>query len=1025
MNLSHLSIRRIVGTLVITVLLCGLGIYSLRSQSVDMLPRLTYPLVMIRVSYPGASPGEVENNITKKIEAAVASTEDALRLTSTVTEGLSRTYLYFDYSKDIDIALNDVRARLDRVQNLPDDALDPVIRKADPSQAPVIDLALSSDKRDEVELRTWAENEFSELFMGIQGLASNFASGGRVREIHVVFDPDKLAGYELSTENVLTTLARENIEAPGGYITSKGKEFSVRLLTKFQDLKDIRNVIIANREGELVRLKDVARVVDTFQDQRVIVRLDGKSAVLLRFLKQPNANTVAVCDGIKEKIEQLRRRGLIPEDIQTAIVSDQSFYIQNSIKSVSEALIFGGLLAILAVFLFLGSIIRTLIVAIAVPVSLLVTFFFMGIFGITINMISLGGLVLGVGMLIDNSIIMLENIARRQKMDGNRVQAAEEGSSEVGSAIVASTLTNLAAVLPFILVSGVIILLFRDLIVTISIAIVASLLTALTVVPALSARLTKYSRGQKGFSERLSEKLSSGYSGALVVALKYRWLVIGLILVSMTACFFCWKNVGTEFLPAIDDGRVTLVITLPVGTALSRTDGLSRKFENLVRQKFPDVDTLYSSVGGFWQGGGVNEFSNRASIYIQLKPRGDRKISTPQFIKSLRQLIKKQKIAGANFKLARSRIRGLRLSAAEEDIEIKLFGPDIGKLDQYAEQIIDIVKPVEGVTNLDTSLDISSPELHLSINRSKMSDFGLSAQLVADTVRTAITGYSSTRYTDPRLGEDFDIRVVYDRRKLKGVKDIENILLYAPSGVTVRLGEIAAVKSSFGPVSIERENQIKVIRILADVATDFSVGQVTRDAQKALADLKLPEPYRIEYGGEAESIAESNRALMATALLAIFLVFGIMAVQFESLRDPLVIMFTVPFAVMGAIFALGVTGIPFSAVVFLGIILLIGIAVNDGIVMVNYFDILRRDRGKGVYESVIEGAPARLRPVLMTSITTIFGLIPISLGLGEGSEILAPLGVAVIGGMVLATFLTLFVIPSMYLIFNPERRGKE
>ncbi|MEA3493046.1 MAG: efflux RND transporter permease subunit [Candidatus Margulisiibacteriota bacterium] len=1018
MNLSHLSIRRTVGTLVITVLLCGLGVYSLRSQSVDMLPRMTYPLVMIRVSYPGASPGEVESNITKKIEAAVASTEDALKLTSTVTEGLSRTYLYFDYSKDIDVALNDVRARLDRVKNLPDDAEDPEVRKADPSQAPIIDLALSSDSRDEVELRTWAENEFSELFMGIQGLASNFVSGGRIREIHVVFNPNRLADYELSTGQVLAALAQENIESPGGYITSKGQEFSVRLLTKFQDMGDIRNVIIANREGELVRLKYVAQVVDTFQDQRVIVRLDGKPSILVRFLKQPNANTVAVCDEIKDKIAQLRKRGLIPEDIKTAVVSDQSYYIDNSIKSVSEALIFGGLLATLAVFLFLGSFIRTLIVAIAVPVSLLVTFFFMGIFGITINMISLGGLVLGVGMLIDNSIIMLENIARRQKIDNNRVKAAEEGSSEVGSAIVASTLTNLAAVLPFLLVTGVVILLFRDLIVTISISIIASMLTALTVVPALSARLTKYSRGKEG----LTEKLASGYSRVLAVALKFRWLVIGLVLVSMTACFFCWKSIGAEFLPAIDDGRVTMVITLPVGTALSKTDGLSRKFEKIVRQKFPDVDTLYSSVGGFWQGGGVNEFSNRASIYIQLKPRGDRKISTPQFIKSLRQLIKKQKIPGANFKLTRSRIRGLRLGAAEEDIEIKLFGPDIVQLEQYAQQVMSIIKPVAGVTNLDTSLDISSPELHLIINRSKMSDFGLSARSVADTVRTVITGYSSTRYTDPHLGEDFDIRVVYDRRRLKSARDIRNIFLYPPSGVAVRLGEIGAVKSSFGPVSIEREDQVKVVRVLADVAPGFSVGPVTQSAQKALTDLKLPEPYRIEYGGEAESIAESNQALMAAALLAVFLVFGIMAVQFESLRDPLVIMFTVPFAVMGAIFALSVTGIPFSAVVFLGIILLIGIAVNDGIVMVNYFGILRREGGKGVYGSVLEGAPTRLRPVLMTSITTIFGLIPISLGLGEGSEVLAPLGVAVIGGMVLATVLTLFVIPSMYLIFNPERK---
>ena len=402
MNLSHLAIRRIVGTLVITVLFCGLGVFFLSGQSVDLLPQITYPLVKISVTYPGASPEEIENNITRPLETLVSASEDSIKTISTITEGQSLTEVYFKYGTDMEAALNEVRSRLDRLTNLPDEVERPVVRKADPSQLPVLDLGLASNQRDEVELNSWADKELSKLFMGIEGLAGATVSGGKVREIAVVFSPEELAMHELTVAQIIASLARENVDIPGGYITAGKREITVRLAARYGSLDDIRNVVVADREGVPIRLAHVARVIDSHADQRVIVRVNGKPSVLLSFLKQPTANTVAVCEAVKKKIAALKAQGLIPADVESRVVNDQSYYIRNSISSVGSSLLIGGGLAVLVVFLFLGSIIRTLIVTIAIPVSLLVTFFLMGLFGITINMISLGGLVLGVGMLLDN-----------------------------------------------------------------------------------------------------------------------------------------------------------------------------------------------------------------------------------------------------------------------------------------------------------------------------------------------------------------------------------------------------------------------------------------------------------------------------------------------------------------------------------------------------------------------------------------------------------------------------------------------
>ncbi|MDR1997980.1 MAG: efflux RND transporter permease subunit [Candidatus Margulisbacteria bacterium] len=1020
MNLSSLAIKRVVGTLVITVLFCGLGLFFLRGQSIDMLPRIIYPQIMVRVTYEGASPEEIETNVTRRVESAVASAEDAIRVVSTVREGVSMTNVFFDYRKNMEEALNDVRSRMDRVSSLPDDADRPVVGKADPSQMPVLEVGFSSEQRGEIEMNRWADRELSELFTGVPGLASTTVSGGKFREIKVIFDPQALERYELSVEQIIQRLAAENVDLPGGYITVGDREYTVRLSARYRALADIEKVIIVTREGVPIRLQQVAQVLDTSSDQRVMVRIDRVPSVLLSFIKQPNANTVEVCAAIKQKITEFEANGIIPPDVKVNVVNDQSYYIANSINSVSQSLLYGAILTTIVVFLFLGSYIRTFIVALAMPVSLLVTFFFMAMFKININMFSLGGLVLGVGMLLDNSIVMLENITRHQHLKHEAIEtAAEEASAEIGSAVAASTLTNLASVLPFIMVSGIAVLLFRDLIITISVAIVASLCTALTVVPSLTARLAKYSRRHRreSFSARLTDKLTVVYLRLLRPTLHFRWLVIAVLLAAGVLTYFTYRASGSEFLPQIDDGRINIFVRLPQGTALHVTDELARYLETAIPEQDPDVQTLYASVGGAWFGGGIAQNSNQVRINIQLAGKEQRRGSTAESINKIRMLTRPYEEAGADVRVTRARLRGLRIGSTEEAVEVKIFGPEISRLNDYALEIMRRLGEIPGMTNLNISLDLSRPELQITLDRTKLGNYGLTARQVGETIRTTLTGSTASSYNDIHYGDDFDIRVIYDRDKYRSAAAVQDILISTPSGFTVRLGEIAAVTNAFGPVSIERENQSRLVRVLGDTAGGLSVGEAAVQAKKVLADLELPSPYRMEIGGEAESMAESNRVLFSAALLALFLVYGIMAVQFESLRDPLVIMFTVPFAVMGAILALFLTSTPFSMIVFLGLILLIGVAVNNGIVMVDYFGLLRRE-GRTVYQAVLEGSPTRLRPVLMTSLTTIVGLLPMSLGLGEGSEMLTPLGRAVSGGMLLSFLLTLFVIPSVYLIFN-------
>jgi len=1018
MTLSDISIKRPVGVFVITLMVVVLGIFFLRTLSVDLLPDITYPMIRIIIDWKGASPEEIEENILKKVETSVATTEDAIQVISSAIEGNASIEVYFEYGKDMDVALADTRAKLDLVRNqLPPDADEPKIYKADPSQLPILDIALSSETKDERALRDWAENDLSNYFLGIPGLGAVVTSGGRVREIQVLFDQEKVQKYELSTEKILDFLRLENIEFPAGRISDAKKEYSVRLLAKFKDASEIGNIIVVNREGRFIKIKDVAQVADSYEEQRVLTRFNGKPCVTLSFLKQPNANTVEIVSKIDKRAKELIKKKIIPNDVSYAVASSQAYYIENSVQNVGSSAVMGGILAMITIWFFLYSIKRTLVIAIAIPVSILGTFILMGLSNVTLNIFSLGGLVLAVGMVVDNSIVMLENITRHQKDASNAMDAAHIGSKEVTSALIASTLTNLAAIVPFFFIKGIASLLFRDMVVTVTVAFVISLFVSLSVVPCLSAYLFKNKRetDENSLNKKVIEKVIAIYKKALKGVLRHRVIIITCVAILFVLSLLLMGRLGREFLPQIDDGKVTVKVKLPVGAALEKTDQVVKKLEGTI-EKMPGVVKVFSMIGGYWQKRNVYEKANESDLTIELVSKSKRPLSTGAFIKKLQKQLKDNPIPGAKIKVMKTPLRGIKKTSTS-DIDIRVRGYNLNTLFDIAKDIQGKIKDVEGLGNLDVSIDFSRPEIHIFLDREKLNDFGLTAQKASDALRASVDGLVSTQFTDKERNVDYDIRVLADPLILSSKEAIENTPLYPPSGVAVKLKEVADVVESEGPVQIDREDQVRLIEITAD-AVGKNVGKITDEVKKRLSKMALPAGYFLEYGGEEEAAKESNLQLIIVIALAVFLVFVVMAVQYESLIDPLIIMATLPLSLTGAFLLLAVTRTPFGATVFLGLILLVGIVVNNAIVLVEYINNLRKEKHLVIYNAVIEAVALRVRPDLMTNLTTIVGLLPLVFGWGEGLEMLKPLAIAVVGGMTVSTLLTLFVIPSVYLVFH-------
>lgn len=1026
-GLPSFSIRRPVGIVMLTLVVVVLGLFFLSGLSLDLLPDIVYPTVRASVTNRAVAPEVLEETVAKPLENALATTEDVVSIETDIQEGRVGLNLQFRYGSNIDFALQDASKNLDRVRaQLPDEADPPTIFKFDPSQAPIYDAAFSSSELDLVQLRDWVENRLRPQLLTIEGVASIDISGGLQREIQVILDQERLRSYGLTVAQIINGIRSTNQDVAAGRISSSVREVVGKTEGKFRSVDEVRNMLLTVPGRARIRLSEVATVLDTHREQRLWARLDGVPAVRVNVRKQPDANTVVVADQVDQRLHDLRASAFIPDEIDYVTIDNQADFIRKSVASVRNAAFAGAGLAMLVVLLFLGSLRKTFIVGLGIPIAMLATFVMMGMSGLTLNIMSLGGLALGVGLLIDNSIVMLENIFRhREEVGGDPEEAAHTGAAEVTAAVVASTATNLAAVVPFLLISGLAALLFRELILTISFAIIASLAVALTVVPMLSAQLAKirFSTHLDRTAplvafDRMIEWLRRFYRDLAGRVIARPVIPLAVSAALLAVAYLSTRNLGSEFLPQVDDGNVSVRITLPPGASVEQTNLVAEEIEDMARS-LPSVQSIFTTAGGQFFGASTAETAGRGSLTIRLDPSGERSMSANEWVGRLQTMIDQRGFPGARINVSPPRIRGLRTSTSNADIAITVLGDDLAELGRLSDEIVRLSQGIRGLQNLQPSTEDASPLITIELDRERAAFLGLNVATVGQTLRTAMDGSIATRYTE--ASREYDIRVMFPRERFRSPEDIGSIALFpgAAGGAPIYVRDVARVQSKLGPTSIRRENQNRVLRITGDVIDDqTSVGEVNAELRNRLANLDLPDGYGLIYGGEEEAIRENNRQLAIVIGLAIFLVFVVMAVQYESFVNPLVILLTIPFSLIGVGLALGATHTPLSAPVMLGVILLAGIVVNNAILLVDFAEHRRTERDMPLREAVIEAGVTRLRPILMTTTTTVFGMVPLALGIGSGTELMQPLAIAVVGGLGLSMLLTLFVVPSAYLVLN-------
>ncbi|MEM9948339.1 MAG: efflux RND transporter permease subunit [Cyanobacteria bacterium P01_D01_bin.36] len=1073
-SLSTLAIRRHIASLVLTVAVIVLGLFAIQQIPVDLLPSITYPRIGVRADAPGVSPEVAVDEVTRPLEEALSATEGVVQVVSQTREGRIQLDLYFQPGGNIDQALNDATATLNRSRNrLPDTIGQPRLFKFDPSQLPVYETALTSPSLRGVELRVFAEQELSRELTTVPGVASVDVSGGVQEEIQVNLDPARLQALGLGVTDVLNALSERNLDTSGGRLQGPTSEPLTRVAGRFQNVDEIRNLIfdVGSTDGDAsstaspasaqqVYLRDFAEVIDGTEDQRIFVALNGEPAVKVSIQKQPVANTVEVVNGIKQRIAELKASGLIPADLVMNTTLDESVFIQNSIRNVAVSGLIGAILAGLAVLLFLGSLRQTFIIVLAIPLAALVSILLMGLFGLSLNVFSLGGLALGVGIVVDNAIVMLENIVKGVQGDsvqtngmqsdglrmngaqGNGAQVtstsrsnksvirqAEKSSQELESALFASTTTNLVAVLPFLLIGGFISLLFNELVLTVSFAVGASLIVALTVVPAFASRLLSV-RGTSGvnklwlirwFDQRL-QGLTQQYARTLKWVLQKRILVL-----AAAFCLFGGSSVlmvghiPQEILPSISTGQANLFVQFPPGTTAAENQQVMTAVDDLLMQQ-PEVEYVFTTSGGFLFGSSTSENALRGSSKLTLVPGTD----VAAFSDRMNREFSQFNLVKTRLRISPGRVRGLILnnSPVRSDVDVILQGSDTAALEAAGAQVISALDEQATLARYSPDADPQQPEIQIRPDWERAADLGLSAQAIGQTVQTVLSGAVPTQLQ--RGDRLIDVRVQTPDTLIQNPAELAQLPLFAQNNrqagesrdQPVRLGDIARIEEGKAPGEIQRISQRQVFIIEGRLSEGANLGAALEEVDRIFETVSLPAGITRLPSFSAQSNAAITSGLGLLGGLATFLVFTVMAVQYNSLIDPLVIMLTVPLALAGGILGLFITQTAIGATVIVGTVLLVGIVVNNAIILVELANqIYKKEKCTRAF-AILKAAPQRLRPILMTTITTVLGMFPLALGIGEGSEFLQPLGVVVFSGLSLATLLTLFIIPCFYTLLH-------
>lgn len=1022
MKLTSIAIRKPVATLALMLLASVLGIIGYLRLPVDFLPEVTYPMVRVHIYWPGATPQEINDNIADPVEQVLATVDKLDYLESSSIEGQYTLRVNFEYGTDIDVAYQDVVAKMGlATRRMPPDVDPPVMFKADPSQLPITQLIIMSGSRDLIDLRTWVENILQDQFLAIPGVAGTEILGGLKREVRIYLNPDRAAAYDLTVAQVINRLRDENIERSAGRVTEGSREFILRTTSEYQNLNEIRNLVVSSAGRPRIRLSDLATVEDTHEDERVITRFNGGPAIKLNILKQADANTVEVADDVGRLIERLKETA--PADIHIDMVENQADYIKDSIAGVTNAAIGAIILVVLVIFIFLGHWRQVLVMLIALPITILMNFFLMQVSGFSLNIFSLGGLVVAMGVVLDNSIVVIENITRRTHNVKNDEHPADDPSEissvatgQVAMAVVAATMTFLALFLPFLLVSGLTTLLFRELILTIAGIVIISLLVSLTVTPAMAHYLVvKPGKGRQkdNLFDRFILFLNRAYGYTLKGLLRFRWLVLLVFVILITAAIHYSQRLGSEFLPSVDDGRIMIKTFQPTGTSLARTDSLLARIESVVKDD-PYVDKYFTLSGGRVWGLITYEVADEGQIDIELVPRSQRPFSTQEFVARLRPMVMEFAQPGVRLVVAQQRMRGIR-RMGDSQVEVKVRGMNMDRLAELAALVMQQMGDVGGLTNIRIGTQINKPEYQIHLNRERLADLGLSAGGVASAARTLVDGTVATHLRE--AGDIYNVRVMLPASRIRNRQDIENFYVDVPGGAKVPLRNVAGIEHRLGPVEIIRENQVMQIVVSSDASGDANIGQVARILESSLAELSLPEGYSLEMGGQVYLMQESQNVMLQVILFALFFAFIILSIQFNSFKQPFLILLGVPFAFVGVVAALLITGFPTGATVLIGVLIMIGGIATQGVVLISFIN-QYRESGMTSREAILTGAPLRLRPILMTQATTVLGLLPLALNIGEGGDMLQPMAIAVIGGLLFSLFVTLLLLPCLYYIFE-------
>lgn len=1001
---AKFSVKKPVTITMLILVVIVFGFVSLSKLKVELMPSIEMPIAIVQTTYTGVGPEEMENLVTKPLEQALLSVENIDSVSSFSNEGSSLMLIQFNFGTDMDTATLDMREKLDLIRgSLPDGASAPIVMKMDPNSMPIVQLAISGKGQDIYTTQKIAEDIIQPRLERIEGAASADISGGLEKEITIVLSEETLKGYGLSFSYIGQIIQAENLNYPGGNVKKGSNELVVRTVGEFESIEDVKNLSIPLPAGGIIRLKDVAEVSLTDKDRTSIAKLDGQSVVQISIMKQSDGNTVDVSKSVNEELAKIRSEY---PNLDIVVVTDQADYINLSINNLLSTALQGCILAVIILFIFLRSFKTTIIIAISIPFSIITTFVILYFSKINLNMMTLGGLALGIGMLVDNSIVVLENIFRHRSLGLDKQSASIEGANEVSMAVTASTLTSVAVFLPFIFTEGIVSMMFKDFAATIVVSLLSSLIVALTMIPMLSSKLVTV---KKIKSEEEQEKesgfITNIYKKIIAWALRHRLIVITASLLIFILSISAFASNGAELFPEMDEGTLTVDVVMPEGTNLDETDKILSEIQQLALQ-IPEVEYVFASAGS--SGLSLGSSGGTGSVTLTLVDLEERERSASEISEKIRTAVKD--IPGAEINVSSSS----SMSMSTSDISLLVTGDNIETLKSIGNDIKDIIDSIEGSRDVETSLEDGTPRVQIDVDRGMASQYGLTASQIGSAVRTALTGQEISTYKVD--GDEFDIVLKGDSIYESSLTMLEMIPVSTNSGGTVPLSEVADIKTVEGPTSITRQDQKRSVTINASVF-GRDVQSVTDEIEQKLNSYNMPDGYSYSFEGMTEQMNEAFSDLLLVMVVAVLLVYMIIAAQLESFTQPLIIMFSVPLALSGGLIGLYILDMPINMVGMIGAVILIGVVVNNAIVLVDYIN-SRIQNGEDTITAIMKAGPIRLRPIMMTTLTTVLGLVPMALGIGEGAEMSQQLGIVVIGGLSLSTLLTLIVIPVAYSLLD-------